>query len=877
MSNKLRKTLCLIIIPVLAVCILFAVQLFGGLFKRNESDFALAETARAANPKSVADPESSYEIFYGDWPLSPLIYKVKEIKDSSGGDAALTENGTPAVGEYTVTVTAAEGYVFESENEQATFTLKVNPAKLKWTFPSAIREDYTGTMSHEIPYSSQTNKIGEVWATHNSMTYGILEKPVYNYSTANMRVTLNDEPVSKVADSGEYKFTVDGAGNYQNPVFTLTITPKEITFSEVNSLYWRINSATPLGTGTIYENTYKDGGEETKYAYTAHYRTAPPDTSWTDWQYVRTIEADRSIATYYQGYPVTVTLAQSSTATSYFTVEYSGERTASQTGKYVVQGKIIPNKNYSVKINNPAAEDLGVADNGDGTLTVTKTWYLVRNVNRIVSEENELYDFPDGWAIGAFPENGIDLPTLEHGDEVRLYRSTEDEALKAKRKQPAGYTLIVNGEDILYIDDDNMTVRFVDDKLDWKNGEQDVITFTLSRGGEVICTDVSRLKFGYYVNAFMPVGEYSITFTSKLISIRGEHRHWWDGEVKENPGFTYETMTLSYNFSVTEGTLTYDDSVLKSHQSGEGALSFNIAQTQTDFMAFFLFAEEHLITNAVTVETAKASGTYWGKDGVADLYFDSSLLAYRLKRIAGDTYYAPEAEEWRGWLNHVDTFFIYYKIVPIRNFAPPAPSDDSQNYYVLHLYEEVDLPVLESALAYYTGEEYTFKPAGNDARYTVSDNVQSEVGTYYAKFTLVDPVLHRWKGVEGAVYEVPYEILPAQGGQEGDDNPQTPPDKPDPPESGDNDGSGGKNVKTVVIVLVVVYGVLMCAAAAVIVYLVRRIKKKRGGAPDGGQPEEAEPADSAAQSEGAQPADSAATPANDESAVGENPADGKTE
>ena len=845
MSATVRKILTLISAILFVLLAVAAMPFIGGL--------AHAAEIRAVQPLAetvIPDPEASYEIAYGDFPLDLQSYEIVSITDGAGSD--VTEQGTPkAGGEYTVTVAPAQDCKFADGSETKSFTLTVNKAHLKWTIPLPDKEDRTAAADdYPVAYDKGANRIRTVWATNDSMTYKAVEALRYNYGTDNMLVTKEGQNVTSVTDVGTYEFAVEGAENYDNPTFNLRITPKKIDIGKTDELYWIVGgSALTKSSVTLYQYSYnKSGGTTLSTAYTAVPTANPPYENWQNWQYVTAVDGAKAVMSYRDGLEYVLTLSNTTGSAGTMDAQYVEDCRAEQSGRYEAKAKISPRSNYELVYDSSTSEQtMGIVDNHDGTYTVTQVWYVAHFINSIVSQSADggvltSYSpepFVTGWAFGQLPQGGITAPVLEHGDEIRMYDLAGGDAEKAARKQPSGYSLSVDGDAILFVQNDDMELFLYTDGEAWQRGEKDAIVFSLTRGGEQICSDVTRKYFNYYVNAYMPVGEYEITFSTKSVSL-GVHNHWWNGEPAEGCGTFYTGTSLSFTFSVTAAEFVYDDAALKQCQTSRTALSVNIDSIADGYSEFFATAESQIrFENAVTQAVAKASGTYWGEDGVVGRYFGESALVYKLyveeQGSTGGGYYGAGDDSWSEVIDKIGTYRIYYRITSLPNFTLPAAGDESQQYFIVHLFEELDLPELANDSAYWTGEAQTFLPKTEDSRYSISDNVQTEVGTYKAKFTLLNPEIYHWKGVEGAIYEVEYRILAPEVQSPDDQSPPTGPDtEPEPDGSGSGGGTSGNTggrggADAAMIVLSCMYGLLTCALIVIIVLTVlvsRRNKSK---------------------------------------------------
>ena len=769
MSAKLRKFLIFSTALLCFIIAASAMAFFGGhtLFKDDRS--AYADVFKTV----IASPKAEYEISYGDWPLDTskyvitLMQRAEENGEEDGADSAeMQPTFTPDVGKYFVTVAPAEGFRFEDFEPQKSFALKVNQAKLTWTFPTQKASDYTENQGHEVVYTG-TNQIGNVWAVNGSLKHNILQSTVFNYTKNNMKVTSNEEEVTAATNVGEYVFTVANKDNYENGTFTLTIFEKEVNIALSGELYWLADgSVNNFSSANIYEYTYNESGESARStAYTSIPTQKAPYENWLDWQPVNPqnpVHAN-SVVAYREGHTSRLTLANAEGNLSKFSASYSGENTARTSGKYTVTAQISPKNNYKLKCDGVNPDDtMSIHDNGDGTFTVTKVWYVAHFLNRIISADSSgasatPYTFVNGWVFGQYPHNMVELPVLEHGDEIKMYEAADTESARNLRKQPDGYTLFIDGVQLLSVQGDDMQTFVYPDAEEWLSGEKDALTFSLTRNGEIICSDKPRKDFSYYINAYMPVGTYVITFDIKSVGV-AVHNHWWNGERATGCGGVYTGIAQSFTFAVTAADLDYDDSALNFYGDDSKAhYDVNISSLSGGYHAFFDVAEEYFVSsNAVTKADAKSSATFWGEEQNADKYFAYSALCFKLEGQQGDYAYA-DSDVWRDLLTRPDTYRVYYTLA-LPNYNVPNLGDGAHRYFIVDMYEVLPLPELSPPSKSWTGGALEFKPESDDERYTLSDNVQTDVGDYKAKFTLLDAVHYRWDGVVGAVYEAGFSI-----------------------------------------------------------------------------------------------------------------------
>lgn len=733
------------------------------------------------------------------------------VKYNDGKGHEIEEPGAKDAGEYTVTVTPAENRVWRSDGGtgEKTFQLTIEKAQLEWFYNDSHapnqqdakdrnEEAFVRTSFWESPQNNRINNV-QAFFSGNSQTYS-KKAPVSDpdkRSEYDFEITKEGEDGTRdrdVSDVGTYTFTVANfrekeekdrtavAKNFENPSFTLIIEPIRVNIAENNILKWVIDSGRypDLNLGIAYEYSYNEAGSaEVKKFYSASELTKAPYNNWENWTAVSTSpKTEYNLTAYREGKTNAIKLYRDSGSLAYFNVNkesgYSGN-VASQPGRYEATALIEPVANYTLYFDLEAVgkteADLGmtVEPNDDGTYSVTKVWYVVQYFNEYIDRSSledkskVEYVFPTEWTFGKLPEGGIFAPCIAHGDEILMLG-------EGGYPQPDGYTLNVDDEIILKFgvphvveDEDGEDSERGEDgeqlynityfSEGWQDGSKDIVTFTIMRGETEICRNQPRSRFDYYVNEYMPVGKYTITFATKPVSFDGEHVDWWLGNAS-TCGSSYIGTTISFDFEVKTDTCLYDDLDVNFKNNDQMVpYEVDFGAINGDYNNFFgVTAGKALVEGAVRKQTIAESNTYWAT--VADDYFDEKpYLTFSL--VIEDAEYLPaSAGEWAALIAGADTYRIYYQI-NMRNYESEAVSDGSK-YFDIILYEVLEIP--EFVIAEYTGEAQAVTPAEEDARYTIEDNVQTAIGSYEATLTLLDNVHYRWKGIEGAVCKVNYII-----------------------------------------------------------------------------------------------------------------------
>lgn len=764
MVRNSRKVTTFIIASLMALFTAAAIPplLFaqGDVTPANAAETTDTQTDPAQQTAVPALASYSFEYSGAAYGLNTSLYKLGKIQTADGQDVTEAKNA----GKYTIYYTPAANCEWEDEGGTAekSFALTIEKATLRWYYPSVQTE--MKNPSAEIVYMEQrTNQMDKVSATGVGNTF-------YNngeHGTA-FNVLKGDLPIKNFfADAGTYTFTVPDYYNYDNPTFTLTIKPLELDIGQYINFQWVKSEANnaegkSLNAGEIYTYTYNvHGSAEQRVAYTARKLDKAPFMNWENWKSAAAepISVAHGMLAYCEDQPITVKLNRDRGDMAYFNAAYSGETTAQESGKYVAEAQVTPVDNYRL-IYDAAdpSQDMEITPNPDGTFTVKKTWYIVYYVNDFISETSiqtakiERYAFPSGWTYGKLPKDGVTAPCLEHGDEVRM----RDLLGPNGYPQPSGYRLLADGVGVFELN--GTEAVYYEGMESWQTGESDLVTFTIMKDGETVCTNEPRTKFSYYVNEYMPVGNYTITFKAKRVGLgpRGVHNEWWNGNGTVNCGSEYTAITETFNFTVTPATLVYDDGDL-SYDGIEGLppAEVNGADLVTDFEKFFNVSEGKIkYENALTKSAVLESNTYWAT--VADHYFGDPQLSYKLD---GDIYYPISDGKWSELIKELGTYRVYYTVTVPNYLKITDAARLSTQYFLVNVFEFIEQPVLLEDTFTYTGEPITVHLVEDDARYTYTGTTQTAVGDYEVVFTIADPVKYHWKGADGAVCKKPWSIV----------------------------------------------------------------------------------------------------------------------
>ena len=305
-----------------------------------------------------------------------------------------------------------------------------------------------------------------------------------------------------------------------------------------------------------------------------------------------------------------------------YDIDYGGTCIGKELGKYTATATLTPvSENYKFKITGTLAADrhMTVNINGDGTVSISKEWYIASIDNGLMSQHAPTYGNEwnfTGWTYGAYKTQYA--PRLEHGD-------------------PGEY------QGVIEFSKDNNLVTFELFRSDTSG--------LVSR--EKIGQTFNRYEFADYINASVPAGSYVLkvyvgSYTSK------EHVHWYDGTPHDGQaaGIHYGAFDREFNFPVEKA---------------------NFAQTNVDTLENKRFTYTydgnlHLLDGAFELNApVSAERTGIWADAAYAGYFGKAELRYNLVRWntgaflteAGLASYNNERQKPQG----ADTYTVRYKLV----------------------------------------------------------------------------------------------------------------------------------------------------------------------------------------------------------------------
>lgn len=425
-------------------------------------------------------------------------------------------------------------------------------------------------------------------------------------------ITLKDgERQSAIRDAGDYTLSLNvNASEFADYSFTdnnktIKIKPASVELNNEDNFYWQMeeNDAALLS-GYIDESVFK------------YFST--PDTGRT--RVERSVVRDRNkkVVINLFGAHSTDIMGEDGV----YDIEYDGEYFAQGLGKYTAKAILtLNNPNYVFKITGsfPADRHMKVEINDDGTVSITKIWYIAQVDNGLLSQQSgEAYgkDWTlKGWTYGAQIERYA--PRLEHGDPGE-YLST---------KTFAANDDLVTFELYSIVSDEEVDRVLIGEKF-------------------------NRYAFADYINSSMPAGSYVlVVYVNKYTSI--EHVHWYDGTQHDGQmaGIFYDAFESEFNFTVAKAAFT---------------------QTNIDTLAnttynFTYDGNIHLFDDTFKLN-APVKGDRVGEWAKADYdsYFGNAELTYNLTRWDTGAYLTADGvasfnNEWQK-PQGVDSYTVRYKL-----------------------------------------------------------------------------------------------------------------------------------------------------------------------------------------------------------------------
>lgn len=524
----------------------------------------------------------------------------------------------------------------------------------------------------------------------------------------------------------------------------------------------------------VFAYSYSYGNSRGLTYYSATEMQTPPNGYWSDWEFLPMQSGMFYNSVFYhfaeaddQNYGIALQESE------LFSKEYTPSSVASATDEGSYKASVtLTAKGDNRFVYGNSSQANAFAQNGmritffsDNAVTVEKTWYVVSYANELVMAPNEesgaeMKYLPyrvNSWQFGD-KENVAVYPWLQHGDEAYLSDQVNDfYELKCENELVVSWLVGSKPQ--------------ISSGWDMENGgTSDIVTFSIYRNGEssdpddkdggsvIVCSDAPRSQWNYYVNEYMPVGQYEITFRVKEISLN-KHFGYWDGvSYGETNPYRYKGFSVSYAFEVTPAVFRISDGGFKGQTK-----EVDVAEV-TSGEDFFGAIGEVGFTGYLPEFSNDAAG-YWALADQSEYFDVAPVLKFNLAKNYDDVYYAANDNFWDNEFKTPARYRVFYQ-AEAKNYAPLH--DDAQKYeyyFDIVLYRTLSVPALAQTKFVYTGTQITafltHAPEFEREFYTVTGNTELEANGTGEQYTVTISLndqsgIYRWADSEGqaAVREI---------------------------------------------------------------------------------------------------------------------------
>lgn len=496
--------------------------------------------------------------------------------------------------------------------------------------------------------------------------------------------------------AGELTGYIHNAGLYTikitfgTEVYELKLTVKRqiVNLGDYNKLSWKVQG--------------EDGNAElngmTLYIYSKDGREYPSNAVLTNEQIdalgvSRTYKTRQVLysAVRYSGSPVTLCVENNPA----YDVSYpNGMGAYTNVGTYESTAILTLKENYYFENSSASAlRGLDIKFNGDGTVTVKKTWYIVNINNWLVNASGAEYTIQN-FIYGNNP--GVSAPLLKFNN---------------------------------YDPDAPLTF--------W---------LELQFNGATVGTRFTPDEIGDYINKTMPAGEYKLIVTVGEVTSKE-----WDEE--KDPAHEYEPTVIVYHAGFTESRVfSVEKKGLQSLTAFDTALKGQVFYYEWDGKAHF-YEQSETVKTAYDSFLSKfylpARLGIWADTKYSE-YYGAPVISYNLDRMQSAEYHSAETV----FTGDADTYTVYYKVSAPNYYdsLERLASGSRKDYYfkVINV-KEIALPVVSGKT--FDGNVLTadtFVPSddeGNPLYYSVKTNDGGKnAGDYDVVFSLLDAEHYMWAG-----------------------------------------------------------------------------------------------------------------------------------
>ena len=515
---------------------------------------------------------------------------------------------------------------------------------------------------------------------------------------AKTTILYNGQPTTTIHNAGTYSITIDNSDAVEVVIVPATI--------DLAYTYWHVE--VPVDgrflTSTLYIYTDANGEEyPSNQLLNAQQRK---ELELSDDYVTRnvTLSAVRQRGANSQ---VTIELE-----TNHFDVTYTqNSNVATGVGTYVTTAQITTNSNYRFVVGSIDSE-LGVTvrTTSDTTATITKKWYIVDYSNWLVDASGNDYTIGNHVYGNGGNYLPVQAPALLYGDAgeitMHLYL-TNDVAENVKVSGEAGF-----GTD----------------------------------------------KFTYYVNRFMPAGNYSLVVEVPAITTK---------DAETNTDVYHASFSETLTFTVEKAVMQLAE--IDAINAALKAQEFTI-EAGTDALYNTTEALNAVAALANVVSVTREG--YWGTVEALP-YYSGYTIEYNLLRDHSDEYKAT-----RDDVSKADTYIVFYRISASNYYSTVerlTGSEDRYSYYFTVIkYSVISLPMVTSDGLTYNGNRQLPTVTSDNSKlfetaWSTTDNYVN-AGAHTVTFTLIDADHYHWdtsnltsaQKVEGAIATVEFTIAQAK-------------------------------------------------------------------------------------------------------------------
>lgn len=272
------------------------------------------------------------------------------------------------------------------------------------------------------------------------------------------------------------------------------------------------------------------------------------------------------------------------------------------------------------------------------------------------------------------------------------------------------------------------------------------ITAAVSINGNEMASDLEFSEVAYYINKYMPSGEYVLTLSAEGVTQPDSKADWWTNDADDpsvTTSKTYTPLSVRYEFAVVKAAFPdeFSDRILD---------SFN-GEVRYIYDGQMHFLPENNAISEVESEGIydRGENDYWATDA-ADEYFGGFTVTYNFTGGTDSSHYHT-SEYFSGGDPDPDcksavpvepgNYRVHYN-VSSHNYADINASGADCSFRA-RIVREVELPVLS---AEYNGDTQTANIAENPYYTVIENDGGKDAGKYEVVLRLRNPELYIWQG-----------------------------------------------------------------------------------------------------------------------------------